>query len=178
MEINEKDKFAKLMAIMGELSSGTEKDKRPSITKINFYFDALKQLSYKQIEKNAYLHFQKNKWFPAICELIGNTDEQIEVEAIQAFDIIKGLMENFYCQELGSAGRQAIIIELESMGKKELIPILDKWGYEIASGNTQVVRAQFLKSFKANKIIDANRRLDAGKEPKQLGRILERRLNK
>jgi len=178
MNNNDKERFSQLMIMMSEISAGNKEIKRPSGNKIQIYFDFLKDLSFDEIKENANNHFVKNNFFPSVAELRSNTDEQIEVEAIQAFDIIKRLMEDFYCPELGSSARQVMIIQLKSMNRKELIPVLDQWGYEIASGNTQVVRAQFLKSFKANKIIDANRRLDAGKEPKQLGRILERRLNK
>jgi len=175
-------KFNLLMSIMGEMSDGNEEMKRPQPEKVKLYFEFLIDVPFETIKENSKNYFnspQKAHFFPGVAILRHGCkdDDLIEAEAIQAFDIIKELMEEFYCPELGSSAKQVIIIQLESMNKKELIPLLDQWGYEIATGNTQVVRAQFLKSFKANKIIDTDRRLDIGKEPKQLCEILKGKLN-
>lgn len=161
-------KFGALMVQMGEVSVGTEEMKRPSPQKIKTYFAFLKDLNFEIIQNNANKHFCKNKWFPAISELRNETNEDIEIEALKAFDIIKDLMYNFYCPELGAAGRQSMILQLESNGNKNLVPLLDKWGMEIATGNVQVARAQFLKSYKAS-IIDTNRLLEKKDDFIQIG---------
>ena len=176
MNSNDKTRFTQLMIMMAEVAAGNEKMKQPSENKIAMYFDFLKDLDFDTIKDNANNHYRKNKWFPAICELRNETDENLEAEALKAFDEIKELMQNFYIPELGAAGRQAIIIKLESDGKSNLIPLLDKWGSEIVTGNTQVVRAQFIKSYKA--IEGQDKKLLRTKEPKQIGSLLKEQITK
>lgn len=169
-------KFGALMIMIGEMSDGNEAMKRPSIDKIKLYFKFLIDLPFETIEKNASDYFNIHKEFhgfpsPAILRHGYKSQDIEEAEALSAFEIIKELMENFYCPELGAAGRQAMIIKLEEKKQENLIPLLDKWGTEILTGNTQVVRAQFVKSYKAQKTISTDRQLRSN-QPKQLKNIL------
>lgn len=165
MTENDRNEFIRLMGKMGEAAVGNEEMKRPSKQKMEIYFDFLKDLPLETIVQNANLHFRKNKWFPAICELRNEADENSR--AVEAYSIIEELMDNLYDPMLGTCCLNAMNEKLDSMGKSYLKPVLMKWGTEIWSRqNITATRAQFLKSFPTEiKGIDTSRQLGT-KQPK------------
>lgn len=169
----DREQFTQLMIMMSEVSAGTEELKRPSKNKIKMYFDFLKDLDFELIKENANLHFRKNKWFPAISELRNESDEQIEKEAIQAFEKIKQLMSKYYWGEFGNSCRNIMIMKLKESNQDNLVPYLDEWGIEIANGNTQVVRSQFIKTYKSLEGSSDRLLNKHSKETKQIGAILK-----
>ena len=157
-------KFGALMVQMGEVSVGTEEMKRPSPQKIKTYFAFLKDLNFEIIQNNANKHFCKNKWFPAICELRDESDKKTETEAIEAFETISNFLDAYYAPEFGRLTTEIIEDKLKALNKTELIPVLHKWGMEIYSRtNITATRAQFIKTFQANKEIN-NRLLEEKKD--------------
>ena len=166
MKDSEKKEFGKLMYAWAEISAGNEQMKNPSITKIEFYFQGLKDLSLDTIIDNSANHFKKNKWFPAICEL-RNENGTLDAAAIDAYNIIEELMDSLYDPMIGIPCLNAMNERLERMGRAYLKPILMKWGSEIWSRqNPTATRSQFIKAFPVEtKGIDVSRQIEM-KKPK------------
>jgi len=166
MKDSEKKEFGKLMYAWAEISAGNEQMKTPSITKIELYFQGLKDLTLDTVIDNSAEHFKKNKWFPAICEL-RNENGTLDAVAIEAYNTIEELMDSLYDPSLGIACLNAMNERLENMGRAYLKPILMKWGSEIWSRqNITATRAQFIKAFPVEtKGIDTSRQIEM-KRPK------------
>jgi len=166
MTENNREQFTLLMAKMGEAAVGNDETKRPNKKKVEIYFDFLKDMEYDTIVANANLHFKKNKWFPAICEL-RNENGTLDAVAIEAYNTIEELMDSLYDPSLGIACLNAMNERLENMGRAYLKPILMKWGSEIWSRqNITATRAQFIKAFPVEtKGIDTSRQIEM-KRPK------------
>jgi len=166
MTENNREQFTLLMAKMGEAAVGNDETKRPNKKKVEIYFDFLKDMEYDSIVANANLHFKKNKWFPAICEL-RNENGTLDAAAIEAYNIIEELMDGLYDPMIGIPCLNAMNERLESMGRAYLKPILMKWGTEIWSRqNITATRAQFIKAFPVEtKGIDTSRQIEM-KKPK------------
>ena len=166
MTENDRKQFTLLMAKMGEAAVGNDEMKRPTKEKVEIYFDFLKDMEYDTIVFNANLHFRKNKWFPAICEL-RNENGTLDAAAIDAYNIIEELMDSLYDPMIGIPCLNAMNERLERMGRAYLKPILMKWGSEIWSRqNPTATRSQFIKAFPVEtKGIDVSRQIEM-KKPK------------
>lgn len=162
-------KFSAMMIMVGEATQS------PSPEKIEIYFRALSDMEYSGVEKNAMYHLRFSKFFPTIPEL--RKEENGELEAQTAYALIESLVENFLFPGFQGAGMCVIEQKLQGAGKKELIPLAQKWGPEIAGGsNPTATRAQFLKSFKAEMELSRQKQI-MGKEsvklPENVNRYLE-----
>ena len=166
MTDNDYEVFGDLMLSWGEISSGNEEMRTPSHLKIDTYFKFLKELSLNEICENVKKHFDKNKWFPAICEL-RNENGTLDAAAIEAYNTIEELMDSLYDPMIGIPCLNAMNERLETIGKAYLKPILMKWGTEIWSRqNITATRAQFIKAFPVEtKGIDTSRQIEM-KKPK------------
>ena len=170
--------FGELMIKMSEVAAGNEDMKRPSKEKIEMYFEALKDLSLEIIHRQAVIHFQREKFFPAICELRPQVDD--EVEAQQAFEDIKEAVLNLYDPMLGTAALVAVQEHLKNRDREHLIKMLPSWGAEIAySEKMGVTRAQFIKAYVAEKKIKL-KELAEGREKDtvQIGDLKQKLLKK
>ena len=173
MTENDRQKFSQLMIMMAEVSVGNE-FKRPSADKIQMYYNLLSDLSFDIIKLNAEKHFRKNKWFPAISELRGESDEKLKIKAQESFKILNDVIEKYYVA--GFACTCDIVEQkLKAMNREDLISDFYKWGTEIVNNsNPTATRAQFLNAYVAHKIIASDRQIETGNKSKQLGEIIKK----
>ena len=157
------------MRLWAEISAGNEQMKEITPVKVELYFNCLKHLSLEQIIDRVEVHFKKNRWFPQPCDFF----EQNGKEAIEAYNLIKELMDNFYDPTIGSCCLIAMDEHLKQINKEYLKPILLKWGCEIYEGsNPTATRAQFLKSYETDLKINGTKQLKAKENYQQLKKIL------
>ena len=163
--IREKDYviFAGLMAMMGEAVAPF---KQPSSDRIEMYFMTLEDLEYEEIESAAKNHLRYNKWFPAIPELRGETEELANAEAQKDCDLVAELCEHLLWPGFWECGMVVIKQKLTEKKKEHLIPLLQRWGRELVGNKPGVARAQMLKSHVAD--ITVNRKRLQGPEHKQI----------
>ncbi len=153
--------FARLLALLSEMSL---RNREISAETIEGYFQALEDLTFEEINRNAMLAVRTNGGhFPTVAELAGEEDP--EIEAQKAFETISQLVCSFVGFGLGESSMTAIRIKLEKAKQEHLVPLIRIWGSEIAYGdNPTATRAQFIKAFKA----------DSARQRKEL---IARRLN-
>jgi len=153
------DRFTKLMLTIGEATP----QGKPSPEKIEIYFRCLEDMNYEAVKQNAMNHLRYEKFFPTISEL--RNEAQLEIQAQEDYAIIKQLCQDFLFAGFGRSGTEAIRLMLEERGKGYLMPMVRRWGAEIANGyNPTATRAQFLRAYKA----DAQRDRLPGSERKEL----------
>jgi len=170
--MQEKDKadLHKQMRLWAEISAGNEQMKEITPIKVELYFSCLKHLTLDQIIDRVEAHFKKNRWFPQPCDFI---DDNGEVEATEAYNLIQELMDNFYDPTLGSCCLVAMQERLKDMNKEYINPLLLKWGSEIYErSNPTATRAQFLKAFKTDIKSETEKQLKSKERYKQLKDIL------
>ena len=154
--IREKDymRFAGLMAMIGE---SVAPFKQPPDERIEMYFRVLKDLEIEDIEKAAANHLRFNKWFPAIPELRGESDELLNAKAQKDCDLVAELCDHFLWSGFMECGMAVIKQKLTEKKKAHLIPLLQQWGCELIGHKPGVARAQMLKSYTADILVNKNR---------------------
>jgi len=169
MQENDHADFTELMNQVAEACAGNEP---PSPDKVDFYFEILKDLDFVTIRANAIEYLRRNKsqkgFFPPPAYLRDPRDQdEIEAEetaiANMAFDRVKYYLENYYFEGLGSSCMAAIEIQMRRKNETHLMPLLNQWGTEIMSAPTQVVRAQFVKSVKGQRLMSDPARMLVGR---------------
>jgi hypothetical protein len=156
--VTNKDKaeFATLMTGLAEVCANAQITKE----KIDIYFQFLQDLDIETVRANAKYYVAHNKsqkgFFPPVAFLRDPRDPaDIEAaeqaEAQRAFDKIQYYLSEFYYPEFHGASLNAIHQKMTRSNEAHLFPMLQLWGTEIQTGNTQVARAQFLKAYTAEK---------------------------
>ena len=143
MTNQDKDKFSIFMKALCEAFG---KESSPERTRI--YWEALKDLSYEIINKNAINHLRYNKFFPAVCELRNEPNSETIIQA--DVELVENLCLEFIFPDFPQTGRNIVIHKLEEMKKEYLVPLVDRFGAEIVNGtNPSATRAQMLRAHKA-----------------------------
>lgn len=100
----------------------------------------------------------------AVCERIAG---KFTLE--QAYSIIKDMFDRFYSPEFNSCAGQIICDKLAKQGYSDLIPFAETWGLEIAyAQNPTATRAQFIKSYEAEKQLMQTRKALQTQKAKKL----------
>lgn len=137
--------FAALMAGLGETYGTTLSDER-----IRIYWMALKDLSLEEINRNATTHIRTNKFFPKPCELRGESEEQLERQAMQDITFVERLCLDFLSPGFQQSGMVAVEEILKEQKKDYLVSLVRDWGAEIWNqSNPTATRAQMLRAYKA-----------------------------
>jgi hypothetical protein len=137
-----------LLETFYEMSAKTAKSEPPSKELKKGYFELLKDLDFEAVNKNGFDHFRKNRYFPAACDLRGDTDKINEAKADSAYRLVEFLMREFYFEGYGESCMNTIELKLKAWNETDLLPLLKRWGREILEGsNPSATRAQFLKSY-------------------------------
>ncbi|HPG41560.1 MAG TPA: hypothetical protein PLP19_10590 [bacterium] len=163
---SDKKTFAQLLLQIDEICKniGTKKTEISSQT-IDFYFEILRDLPFEIIKNNAVKFFRnKTGFFPSPADFRSNNEEQ-EALAIKAWERINFYLDRFYHPDLGSCMMNHIKERMEKNGEIHLYNYLLQWGTEIISGGSiAATRKHFLDAYKANKVLEEKRQLEA-KQP-------------
>lgn len=165
MNKNRENEFTKLMIGWGEGTPGTD----PSVNQMKIYSNwaIASNLSFEEIEERGKNAILREGWFPKLNELFGVDDEALAQEDFQLLD---HLVDAFLYPDFVQVGMGVIKQKLRRQGKVYLVPLLQKFGAEIANKfNPTATRAQFLKAHKAN--TKARMQLSPPKQKKLEGRI-------
>ena len=167
--IRKKDyaQFVALLGMMGECTPSGQ----PSPEKIEMYFLALQDLEFEEVKDAAKKHLMTNKWFPAICELRGQSELDLELQSQKDYAILEHLADAFLFPGFAEAGMVAIEQKLTEKKRLDLLPVAKRFCPEISQGmNPSATRAQCIKSIKAE-MAPGGRRAIQGR---QSGQISER----
>jgi hypothetical protein len=144
-----------LLETFFEMSVKTAKSVPPTGELKKLYFDILKDLDFETVNRNGRDHFTRNRYFPAACDLLGNSERLNDARADRAFRLVEHLMNEFYDPAFQQACMAVIVSRVEMWEKADssvkelnLIHLVKRWGLEIwEKSNPSATRAQFLKSF-------------------------------
>ncbi len=160
--------------------------KKPSRDIVQVWFEWLKDIS-DEIFMMAVKEIAMKPGYPpqnvpgelwAVCERIAG-----KLTPEQAYSIIKDHFYRFYSPEFNSCTGQIIRDKLTEQGYSDLIPFAETWGLEIADAQNQTAtRAQFIKSYDAEKQLMQTRKalqtqkakklLQPAREAKPIGQLL------
>jgi len=167
MNADDRIKFSQLLSMLGEIYG-----KQISDSFVDFYFEALKDLEYDELHRNAidYVNTAGKNRYPVPGDLRGDSEK----EALEAYTIIREMLNRFYSPELHGITLNIIKEKLEKMGRPDLFPMLQNWGEEILyEQNPTATRAQFIRAYRAErKIVRKALPAKENKEPKILAEFL------
>jgi len=162
MDKSDKQKFAEIMLVLGEMFPG----KPPSDEKIELFFMALQDVSLEEIRHNAAVHINTANFFPVPADLRNDGDP--EVEAQEAFRIVEDALNKYYDPYLHGITLRII---KDKVGEK-LFQMVQRFGTEIYyQDNITATRAQFTKAYKAEKKLTQRGFLNGKPEIKKIGDV-------
>ncbi len=146
MTIKEKSTFNDFLRNLAEASG-----KKFTSGLLEIYWLALQDKSLEEIKTSAIEHVKDGKGFPDVSVLRGGNKqrEQLELEAVKAYNTIREVMDALYGDELGGAGVHAIRLALEDKRQTHLFLLVQKWGLRILDdSNPSATYAQFRDEYK------------------------------
>lgn len=169
MTEDDRPQFSQLLFQMDVVCKniGTKKEVLSDET-IDFYFEILKDIPFEVIKQNAVKYFRKNTgFFPSPAALREDKEEQ-EALAHQVWDKINKYLDRYYHPDIGNCAMKMIEDKMRKNGELHLYRYLIEWGPEILYGGAiAATRKHFIDAFKAEKVLEDKRQLEA-KQPNAL----------